>query len=795
MSYVFLEFFCFLLVMCFLRDVGILLPKTIYSCYCRYLLMALKIRTRRQRFARKYLGGKQALPVPKRNITFSLLPEQVDLSPRSLHWFPIADFHYVMHYVEDNPHILERYERMLQEGTTPGLRLEGLFNFALLPSSGLNVQNYLVLRSALMGEGLLNGHLSLGDYKSEKLSMHYHGYTFVANDLSSAAQAFLYPRVIVDNKLQASKAMFWSKLPWLGKSRRYQSTHLKLQERFNEQTRRSEAVHFGLEELLSAGDVSQPDDHRRLLDLAGKIDYDVGALKALELEEREFRRIRPGIWFKPETGLDKVDLYGNIIEQKRTSLDLVRNLVMRGVAEGLEVAFQLYDDVDDPVAKEIIADRFLRNVDLSFYIQSVVPKFDQKVVRKSLASGCGTFSDVYDQWKDSIAEELGIVARVERYHQRYRDSMSGNNTEFLLRSMGNESEFESKRRFDLEFGTIPDLDIDAAYDFVRECNSLQYRRIHRRINDKTLSAWMQVADEGLLDVAVEITPEEFEIVAREIQKNSADSSNHALLMLRFLNDYDATVSLVEEGGKESGGRNPLSRMQILRGARYDIMQDHLNHILDVDTQRNKFRVYKLLRPRVFTSEEPVRRVIDADLDFALSYLEVLRDLKRNSYQHGGDREYLQMMGALASADSTEQREKLVEQYLTRAYPPETSPEVKSEEKKTKLKRRKVLTRDDDRASLPQLKSLVIVGGLPGIDYGARLSSFAIDNLTVLGPNDLRRLDSVSSDAAYLMITSTLSHAAMKTVQCSTDLWAYSSTHGQRNLLMAATRLYEQVKGV
>src|SRR3989338_2812095 len=105
--------------------------------------MALKISTRKQRLTHRYFGGQSASPPPKRNITFSLLPEEVDFSPRSLHWFPIADFHYVMHYVEDNPQIVERYERMLQEGTTPGLTLKGLFNFTLLPSSGLNIQNYM----------------------------------------------------------------------------------------------------------------------------------------------------------------------------------------------------------------------------------------------------------------------------------------------------------------------------------------------------------------------------------------------------------------------------------------------------------------------------------------------------------------------------------------------------------------------------------------------------------------------------------------------------------------------------
>ncbi|HLD04841.1 MAG TPA: hypothetical protein VJG90_03925, partial [Candidatus Nanoarchaeia archaeon] len=606
--------------------------------------MVQKIRTRRQRFSQSYFSGKQDLPAPKRNITFSLLPEEVDFSPRSLHWFPIADFHYVMHYVEDNPHILERYGRMLQEGTTSGVRIRGL-NFALLPSSGLNVQNYMVLRTALMSEGLLKHHLTVGKFIEEKSSMHSHGYTFVANDLCSAAQAFIYPRTIMD-LLHANKALFWSKLPWVGKSRRYQSSHLILQERFNEQTRRSEQVHLGLEELLSAGDVSQPDDHQRLLDLAGKIDYDVGALKALELEEREFRRIRPGIWFNPETGLDKAELYGNIIEQKRTSADLVRNIVMRGVVEGLEAAFQLYDEADDILAKEIIADRFLRNINLQFYLESIVPTFDQKVVRKSLASGRGTFSEVYDQWKDVIVEGLGIAARVERYRQRYCYSMLGNNTEFLLRSMGNELEFESKKKFDVDFGTVPGLDLDAAFEFVRGCNSLQYRRIHRRINRKTLTSWMQVADEGLLDVAVEITPEEFEIVAREIQHDPVEGAERAVLVLRFLKDYEATISLVGPSGKSGGGRNPLSKAQILCEGRYDLMEDYLSHVVNVDEERRRYGFYRQLRPRVFTlGREPVQGLIDADIAFVSSYVDVLHQLRRNFNHHGDDGEYLQMMSA------------------------------------------------------------------------------------------------------------------------------------------------------
>ncbi|MBI2112129.1 hypothetical protein HYT52_01165, partial [Candidatus Woesearchaeota archaeon] len=146
--------------------------------------------TRKQRRARTYFGGVTSHQKPlKKSPTYSLLPEQVDLSPESMHWFPLVDLHYLMHFFEDNPNIIRLYEEKVREGGK-GLRARGI-NFALLPSSGPNIQNYLVMKRAYLVEGRKRGKFGLSEYADEMIGLHTHGYAFVQNDSIQAAKDFM----------------------------------------------------------------------------------------------------------------------------------------------------------------------------------------------------------------------------------------------------------------------------------------------------------------------------------------------------------------------------------------------------------------------------------------------------------------------------------------------------------------------------------------------------------------------------------------------------------------------------
>ena len=749
--------------------------------------------TKKQKRKKTYFGGVSSQHTRlKKSPLYSLLPEQLDLSPGSMHWFPLVDLHYLMHFFEDNPNIIRLYEERLREGGK-GLRARGI-NFALLPSLGPNIENYLIMKKAYLLEGRKRGEFSLSEYADEVIGLHTHGYAFIQNDFNQAAKDFMYPRVITSPS-NSFKAKLWSKLPWLGKSRRYQSHHLQLQERFNEQTRRSQKVHQDLEELLSIGDLSQERDRTILHDINQKIDYDLGAVQALEKEEELFQRVRPGLFFNPKHHTDHLDVYKNILEERRTAFDFVRNLVLRGVADSLEAAIELYDNVDHPLPKEIIADRFLRNIDLQFYVDSIVPQFDKKVLRKIVDLNRSSFNEVYEHYQESLAKQIGIVERVNRYHKRYQTAMAGNNPLFLLSAIGNDEEFNRKNKFDRNFGKVDDP--ETAYGFLQACNSAEYQRIHNALNRHNITAWLRVVDEGLLETVVSINYDEFEIVRRTIDRSLEDG----LVMLQFLRDYETATDLLETRRGSDSGINPRDRIDILREERYEIMRDYLGHIVQLDEERKKNELYRALKPRVFTSDEPVRRLIETDRSFVSSNLERLQKARKVYQQSGDDQEYLIMMTALADAGSTEDRAQSLDRYYAQLCSPEDGKESgkESDRKKKKHADRKEEKRKDgkkDRSSGSEkrrevmFEHLVIIGGLPGVDYAARLrDEIEITRLSVLGPNDLTRLNSQGPDAGYILVTNSLSHASMRIVHGLTDNWAYSPTHGQRNLCDAARRLY------
>ncbi|MBI2112406.1 hypothetical protein HYT52_02635, partial [Candidatus Woesearchaeota archaeon] len=575
----------------------------------------------------------------------------------------------------------------------------------------------------------------------------------------------------------------------------YQSYHLQLQERFNEQTRRSQKVHQDLEELLSFGDLSQERDRTILHNVHQQIDYDLGAVRALQREEELFRKVRPGLFFNQKTHTDHLDVYNNILEERRTTLDFVRNLVLRGVADSLEAAIELYDNVEHPLAKEIIADRFLRNIDLQFYVDTIVPQFDKKVLRKIVDLNRSSFNEVYEHYQESLAKQIGIVDRVKRYHKRYQTAMAGNNSLFMLSAIGNEEEFKRRNKFDRDFTTVSDP--ETAYGFIQACNSIKYQRINSALDQHNITAWMQVADEGLLETAVSISYDEFQIVRRTIDRNLEDG----LMMLRFLRDYEPATALLETERGSKSGINPRDRIDILREERYEIMRDYLGHIIHLDEEQRKNELYRALKPRVFTSDEPVRRLIETDKSFVSSHLERLQEARKAYQQYGDDQEYLMMMTTLADAGSTEDRAQSLDRYYAQLFPPEEGKESNREKKKHAAKKeekrkgeKKHRSRSSEKRREVMFEHLVIIGGLPGVDYAARLrDEVEISRLSVLGPNELTRLSSQGPRASYILVTNSLSHASMTTVQGLTDNWVYSPTHGQRNLCDATRRLYSNRK--
>lgn len=745
-----------------------------------------------------------------------LQPETLDLTPDSPHYHPIVDFHLFLHYVEDNPNVLQLYEETLRDKNlhnTAGLDTLGV------KSAGLHVVNYLTARACLESEAKAKGLLP-PDYGRHhriggSLRHDFHDSHFrilpdsPAAELASSFSERIGSRVEGMHKqpltnLQQFATRYLRHFPRLLKAlvpeqqqaMPAETEHMKLQERFNKQTRQTAEAHRTLDALLS-GDLTNEDARHAFEDASAALDYDVSLFLAFEQEQDMFRQATLAMEFWP--GSVEVERYKNLLTEARTVRDFNRALTLRHITEGVKEALAFYDTlVHDAIAteslKQLVAERYLQHVNLQYYIDRCCTEPHEYLARETISKRSPSFSAAYEEGREHFEKYTEFHADVKRWKKRYARAIASENPTFLLGAIESETLFEQRRQFGKKYGRFDDP--EAAYRFVQQCHGEgPYGRLRAHLQPELIPKWMAIADEGVLNVVGDLHDAELRSLMEAVREKSDNAVQNAITILRFAETYGKIIDSLHAN---RGGKQRIhipARKDVIQHKDYVTMKYFDDIVLDVEIERERRNFYAMLKPAVNVGETPIKALIEADTGFVEQNIDRLREIRQALVGSGRNDEYHACIDALYRASSGDERRRgfralyhRVKQACSIGSPLDLSSTVLAQlaEEPTPVTPAEPIAperfeQDDDR---PHISHLVLLGARPGIDYGKRLEeAFDIGRISTIGAGEKRKAHGKDPSAVYIVLTDSCTHSVEDVIR-GMPYVERSSTSGKQNLASA-----------
>ncbi|MFC1690590.1 hypothetical protein ACFL0W_00290 [Nanoarchaeota archaeon] len=610
-------------------------------------------------------------------------------------------------------------------------------------------------------------------------------------------------------------------LPFFRQKMYFLPEPMKLQERFNSQTKKSQIAHKSLEALLKNPELGNSEWNDSLDDI--RVDYDISLFYRMKEQQDEVKEILPGVGVKEKRNefAQAFPYLAKVIETKRSSLDLLRNLALGYVIENLKYARDIYRGIEQEDIRDYLQTTYVKTIELERIINIVVD-MDRKqfLLPHIIGNEIASFLEVYELYSGTIEKKIGLNEELGKFHKKYKRGRNSPNPQFVLSSM-NKSDFSLRARFSEEFGSFEEP--ETVCGFLSTYYYGEDQPLSKYIDEGNINEWLALDGDRRLSYLVSKGKNRIPVVAEVLK----DNVNNAIILVDFLKNHEVYVDIAQELREDLKRGNELRAMfpklgEIYAKRDFAAMEEIIDIYESIERQGKYDKIYNKLSMSV-RKEHPFNQdlitLLEEDISFVSDHLKDLiqirrdlwrleEDLIRNSagYIDIGDdidlvrgRRYVSVKGEMFYwpflvqlsniADREEKKDLLIRYFY----------EINAISDDFDKPADYPLAYDPDSIEVPEdsrpyLNRLVIIGGRKGIDYQERLGKYLnIGDLKVFGyscQNRLSQLSSAAEGTVYLVVTGNVSHAAQFTVdkKVDRDSWVRSTTSGTRNMVEALYNL-------
>lgn len=766
--------------------------------------------------------------------------QDLDLSPDSTDFFPLVDYHYVLHFFTD------RKGEDVAFIPNSGYKWSAFLN-GHIRSDGPNIRNYLWERLHILSKNPLadfgdaGAKESLKDKVSEDEQVHKHlsGVRVFPNhcleecpgkideflEAKHHAREFMRHYSYTASDRRSKLAAFFSAFTDKGW---FQPEQMRLQERFNRQTKESAKIHRELEDILNHPDTNLSDEIviARLQSLAGTMTYDLDMFKDAKVEQDLFKKARPALKQELEgLGADAVTYYTYLMAQPRVYYDLARNVVMRYVVDAISQAQDSIRKIDDDSARQVFHAKFLEDVSVEYYLREGIDALLN--LNKSLTNLL--FEDDETDF-DSLCvashlildRVIGIRVGVEDALENYDVGKELPNSDFLLRKITDNAEFKKRKKFSTIFGEQSNP-VEAYSFWINRLHSRSTTskngkatkkgkksvNMRRFVNRDNMQTWLSLNRDGLFDFIEGMSGYERELIASAVDVGE----QQARIIINFLKNYEVYSELWADSqarGKKIGVPSPKD---VLKSGDYDSIENYFDTIVEGEEQyrerlsehrravAEKYRVskYDALESALSCDcenssevESALNVLLSYHLDFVHNHKSEMLRVRDDCVSRGGMDRYGLFLEDMATCDSTKTRKQVIADYIERIdsriivepFAEEDGDSIGVDEDEDLADD---VSADDDRMFI---KNLVIISGRRR-DYGSALKNdFRIKKLRVVEAGDLGRLSNTGSETVYLITARSCLHEAEFTLK-SQDATIVKATSPSTASLVSALTEYCQ----
>ena len=714
----------------------------------------------------------ESLQIPSKKEPFTL--DHIAIHADSPDFYPLVDFHLL-------EHVFQTEGRFLESQEPPKTRREALIWFILnrryrVHSAGPNIGNYLLFQNYAQYRGLLERDADF----VERFRSSVHAHQLTCKEGRGEEVIRFLNRSRTAGRYQFTFGAWFSRIPFLRRYGFFQTPHMMLQERFNEQTQKSRKAHHALEDLLKTN-LTRPDLDTVLDDTQNLVDYDFALFYSLESEWRHYyHNVRDAFSHEgsQDSSREAMRFYDSIHTQPRTTSDLARNMVMRYVLDAVRELRKIHRDIanENQTAGEIFAERFMQNIDLNEYIYRFVQ--DRTF---SILPGY-TFDKAYNRMKDYIEQNLRLLQEPRRFARIMHRIQESENPEFLLETLRrttDTNEFRRRENFEGQFGKIQDP--EEVYEF---WNAHKDRIAITPQNLRLLIA----LDQGKnLEEFLQQEPKDQGFILDAVREGYED------VVLNFLRNYQEYRALVGDLRKHIDLKVEMrDRDMILAQRDYGAMEEFLDFVVAIETERENRETYQRLKtpfPADHPSNEDVQLLIIEAPNFVKPRLRDLAEVRRRFIRNDNGEGYIAYIQEMLDVNQGQREQRLIDllkQPDTVYVKREELPKKQLEGEAIETERESAPGQQRQEPQKPYLSRVVIVGGYRRADYKRRLAPhFNIGSLTVIGSNAKARLAYVGSDTVYLHITGNTSHAVTERLaKKEPEKYVKVPTSGTRTLVEA-----------
>jgi len=479
---------------------------------------------------------------------------RVDLSPKSVDWYPLFDNHLVFQVLK-YPDGFIVLNNMLSGAPCPGY--DGQIRHRYFSANGPNASNFAeYYEEDSIGDRArrcIEGHRALdkglfdivGAKEKKEDAMSY--VSRIAYDLGTN-MVNLWQAFLRDLSFDLDTITF-------GRCRFLQPLHMKLQGDVNDQTNESSRNHERLSAVCQE-DLSSHSAKSEIARLNHDIDYDLGLVHRLATEHALFVEYNE---FFSYFGIDTLVLgqrvktnikmgmryYEDIFTHQKTSRDLMRNIAMRYAVDVISYAQRLHNRVRHEPTKQLVAERFLKEFDLDGVVQGLClrgePLNGKLVVSRILEQDIRLFGRLYDVHSDSIERHFGRRAPILDFESRYDSARHCTDLDFVLRAIDDPEELARRVGFDDHFGRAMGDLRNRAYSFYLDhmCNGRA--NLAQHVNVGNISNWLTARESGLVDYVVKSDSE----LRGGLITIAQSEPERAVLVMGFCDDYDRVRARIE----------------------------------------------------------------------------------------------------------------------------------------------------------------------------------------------------------------------------------------------------------
>ncbi|MFH1642159.1 MAG: hypothetical protein ABIC04_04630, partial [Nanoarchaeota archaeon] len=559
----------------------------------------------------------------------------------------------------------------------------------------------------------------------------------------------------------------------------FQTEHMILQERFNLQTVKSSNSHKNLEDLLGRTHPNPAELSSGLSEIDLGIDYDISLFADLQSETELYKEIKDRIVVQDNKAKPAFAYFSNILKQPRTSFDLLRNIGLRFITDNLREVIKLYEQIDDENTKQEYASRFISDIDVNSVIEKVCGGQNQRLILSILEKGLSNFDEVYESNYKHLCKNVHMFRQARSAFKRYKKSLEGANKKFLMEAVFDKKEFTQRTKFDSIFG----IQNEASYQLAREY--IFTGNFPFEVTRRNISNWTRIYEGGLIPFILGSTQKKMRIIANAIE---TDMHNAEILLDFMVNAAEWYKKLEGIDIKRYSDMQIADPETVIESLDYATMEEAEYIIRTIKLEATAKRYYEKLKTHQ-TDDDTVNkqwrllisRIVSDEANDATKFFMHVREIRQYLFSTKSHTEYRKFLIDLIKvrdvARDDKQRAQMITDYMN------TLTQAKETDRWIPPLVKKVTVRPEPYAERPYIKNLVIIGGYRRADYGKILGqNFEIDKITTIGHKQFRRLQSIGSNATYLLITGNMKHPAQDIVQGFGSVYARSPTGGKANMI-------------